>query len=661
MTTYNTGNAVPSANAKDRYDNSQTFDEVVNALTETTVNRVGRTIYTFAGMESAFNVAQFNRATEYTADKLARDTEFAEDQAERVVEFNEFLESSGYEIPVDYVAGLNITRPTQVIRFSGELYRAKDASLPFVTTTWATDSPKFFSMGDASLRQELADPDNALIAFLRGPFAQSRGTIAGMLSAQTLNVWEYDYLIPLGDKVVLGDPATWYWDYAINGALQEGKKVLLTEMFKIRRKIATKVTGAQLVGDGITSAGLVLDQLGSPGASFTGNVALELGDSSVAAATTTHLGVEGISINMGGRDIPGVAILGARDGSYATRVYITNFTKTAFRTNMAGDGVGVAAGKMCEGMVIEQIIAFPQNGVTTDIFLMDGIFESEASGCKAFGYTLAENNAVGFSVGKYSETRGLKLSSCSAANMVKFGNPANVNKAVVYGEWSKDNWDYNFNWENVEGGGVEFHGGTASGQLLPLNCRSVDPRPYFSANAEVLNPLYKFRKAASCYAEGVNYYSTVKATFEFTNEGGLNNYGILQGGVNPESLISAGVVVFAVGSSNSNFVAGHSSAVSIRKEFVLTIDQQFYRVLANGASEQSDQFWSTFNLGPPGKIRWRNNALETVASLDDTGLTTGKTALTVKLIKNGVTAFDRIELGALDSAGVGYRTLRIPN
>ena len=30
MTTYNTGNPLPSADAKDRYDNSQTFDELIN-------------------------------------------------------------------------------------------------------------------------------------------------------------------------------------------------------------------------------------------------------------------------------------------------------------------------------------------------------------------------------------------------------------------------------------------------------------------------------------------------------------------------------------------------------------------------------------------------------------------------------------------------------
>lgn len=651
MTIYATMNPVGSTNPKDLKDNAQNLDWLILGPALSYPDRLGVNRLSWAGIESSFAAAQAQRASDFNSAQAQRAADYAASEASR-----------GYENPVPYAAGIALTRVTQLVQYNSELYKAKAGTLPWTTTgVWATDSAKLVSVGDAALRQEMANPTNRLLAFIRGPFAQSQNTVAGMLSAQALNVWEFQSYITIDDKVDTANPATWYWDKAINAAMQQGKKVLLTQMFKIKRKITSKVTGAQLVADGIDSAGLVLDQLGSPGASFTGDSAVELGDSSVAAETTTHLGISSLTINVGGRDIPGVTMLGARDGSYAKRVYIKNFTKTAFKTNMAGNGAGVAAGKMCQGMVIEQVIALPQNGVTGDVFLLDGIFESEVNLCKAFGYTLAENNAIGFAVGRNTESRGVKLNTCAAANMVKFGNAANFNAAIQYCEWARDNWDYNTTLENVEGGGVLFHGGTASGQLLPLNCRSVDPRPYFSAVSEVLNPLYLFRKANACYAEGVNYYSTVKKTFEFTNEGGINNYGLLNGGVNPDTLVSSGVVVFAAGSSNSNFVAGHSSAVSIRKEFVLTIDQQFYRTLANGATEQTDQFYTTFNLGASGKYRWRNTALEVVASLDDTSLTTGKTALSLKLIKNGVTSFDRIELGPPDSAGTGYRTLRIPN
>ena len=464
---------------------------------------------------------------------------------------------------------------------------------------------------------DLADPIDGpeLLGFIRGPFGQSQQTVGGMLSAQTLNVWEGMVAIPEVDKTDIADPSTWYWDAAINLVMQQGKKVLVTEMFKIRNKLSSKVSGTQLVGGGIDAAGLVLDQLGSPGASFAGSCAVELGDSSVAAVNTRHLGISDLYINMGGRDIPAVAILGARDGSYAKRVYIQNFSATAFRTNMSGDGVGVAAGKMCEGMIIEQVIAFPQHGITTDVFLLDGIFESKLNGCKAFGYTLAENNAVGFAVGKNSEARAVKLDTCSAANMVKFGNAANHNLAITYGQWAKSCWDYNTTLENVEGSGVEFHGGTASGQMLPFDCVSVSPRPYFSANLDVLNPLYKFRACNACHALEVNHFSTVKATFQFTAENGFNNFGTFD--INAEPADVAGViVVFDPGCLTSNFVKGHASGVNLRKEMTLTPDQQFYQVLPNGAYIQTDASWTSINAGITDKVRVRNALLEAMFEFD---------------------------------------------
>jgi hypothetical protein len=137
----NTGNPVEpsgSDDPRDLIDNAAIYDKLINSEDLSWLGRLGKVLKTWAGMTAEFIAAQ----------------------AQRVVEFRAFLESSGYEIPVDYVAGLVITRPTQVIRFSGELYRAKDASLPFTTTTWVADAPKLFATGDNVLRQDLASMVN---------------------------------------------------------------------------------------------------------------------------------------------------------------------------------------------------------------------------------------------------------------------------------------------------------------------------------------------------------------------------------------------------------------------------------------------------------------------------------------------------------------------
>ena len=53
MTTFNTGNPVPSADARDRFDNSQSFDEAVNSQSDTFLTRLGEVRYTLKWMQNA--------------------------------------------------------------------------------------------------------------------------------------------------------------------------------------------------------------------------------------------------------------------------------------------------------------------------------------------------------------------------------------------------------------------------------------------------------------------------------------------------------------------------------------------------------------------------------------------------------------------------------
>ena len=160
-------NPIGSTSPQDLKNNARNLDYLLLGPNPSYLDRLGVPRKSWTGMEGEFNAdqarresefdsAQSERANEYASDKLARDTEFDADQAERVVEFNTFLESSSFETPVDYFAGIGITRTTQVVRFDGELYRAHDAEIPFTTTTWAADEAKFFAAGDSVIRQELA-------------------------------------------------------------------------------------------------------------------------------------------------------------------------------------------------------------------------------------------------------------------------------------------------------------------------------------------------------------------------------------------------------------------------------------------------------------------------------------------------------------------------
>lgn len=134
MITYNTGNPVPSGNAYDRFDNSQTFDEVVAGSNLTAQTRLGRTVKTLKGFE---------------------------------VDIANALATGVYVEIGDYAAGLVVSGYNQLFRYMGEFYRAEPTtSLPYTLTgVPATDLPLFVSVGDAALRTLLASSAGASNVF----------------------------------------------------------------------------------------------------------------------------------------------------------------------------------------------------------------------------------------------------------------------------------------------------------------------------------------------------------------------------------------------------------------------------------------------------------------------------------------------------------------
>ena len=145
MTTYNTGNPLGSAAAKDLLDNAQNLDFAVNSITQVLwADRFGKNRKTFWGMEQ-----------EFAAQLLSQEQRF-----------DLFIQNSGYQVIGDYADGpLTITEYNQLIRYDGELWKITAATdVPFTTTgvdarSWANDSTHFVSVGDAALRQEVFGND----------------------------------------------------------------------------------------------------------------------------------------------------------------------------------------------------------------------------------------------------------------------------------------------------------------------------------------------------------------------------------------------------------------------------------------------------------------------------------------------------------------------
>ena len=126
---YNTGNPVPSSDARDRADNSANLDIGMNGRTPAFFDRRGFRRETWFGMERRFNG---------------------------------IIEGLGWSSVGDYAAGIIITSHTQVVEHEGQPYALKStvpASIeaPYVTTgDWATEGVNFKLVGDSLLRQDVA-------------------------------------------------------------------------------------------------------------------------------------------------------------------------------------------------------------------------------------------------------------------------------------------------------------------------------------------------------------------------------------------------------------------------------------------------------------------------------------------------------------------------
>lgn len=126
MTTFNTGKPVGSSDPRDLYDNAENLDTLINSPDKMEhPDRLGMPRKTWHAIEE---------------------------------DFQNFLLESGYQDIGAYAAGLEITARNQIFVRSGEYYRAAASlNLPYTTTgDWVTEGSSFVSVGDATLRQDLA-------------------------------------------------------------------------------------------------------------------------------------------------------------------------------------------------------------------------------------------------------------------------------------------------------------------------------------------------------------------------------------------------------------------------------------------------------------------------------------------------------------------------
>lgn len=222
MTTYNTGNPIGSTDPKDLYDNAQNLDALVNSTTDLShADRLAVQRKTWHGMEVEFDAAQ----------------------AERAGEFAQFLADSAYQDLGVYGAGIEVTRYNQVFLKDGEFYRAAASlGLPYTTTgLWASESGSFVGVGDAVLRQDLAEPGgSALVGF------QQAGVGAVARSSQD----KLRETVSITDFGAVGDGVTSDQDSVADAIASGFESVLVNDNGKFLVTSLTNPRGVELDGHG---------------------------------------------------------------------------------------------------------------------------------------------------------------------------------------------------------------------------------------------------------------------------------------------------------------------------------------------------------------------------------------------------------------------------
>lgn len=151
--TYNTGNPLGSTDFRDFDDNVKSLDiRLTSRAVREAPDRLGVMRKTWHGIEQ----------------------DFEDGQSERHQRFNAFIASSGYQFLGDYAAGIEITEYNHIVRDSdGEFWRLSGkVGLPYTTSgSGLPEKDAFVPIGDAALRQELADPDSGASMVARGVVA----------------------------------------------------------------------------------------------------------------------------------------------------------------------------------------------------------------------------------------------------------------------------------------------------------------------------------------------------------------------------------------------------------------------------------------------------------------------------------------------------------
>lgn len=229
MATTPTNNPIPSEDPRDLKFNAGKIDEEVNGSADYYTDRFGVPRLTNTGRNNQFQGQMTQQADDWL-----------EQFNQQNSDFQQFLLNSGYQFLGDYENGpYTITARNQIIRYQNEFWRLNAATNPPYATTgvnstsWATDVTHLVSVGDATLRQELAsDVGGNLVAFKKPYPGCVRKGIGSMLSG-FVTPEDYgmvsDAVYNASTGLVTGTDNTLAFQTMLNEAHKYGLKIVMSK------------------------------------------------------------------------------------------------------------------------------------------------------------------------------------------------------------------------------------------------------------------------------------------------------------------------------------------------------------------------------------------------------------------------------------------------
>ncbi len=411
------------------------------------------------------------------------------------------------------------------------------------------------------------------------------------------------------DTAAFQTAATYFGSGGVLATANGGVLLVPKGLYKITGQTVFRQTGVRVIGEGQEATKIIV-------AANLGAAAVFKFDQTRTDYSMVGVGVENLRINMAGFTGHGVQMLKPYDGVSLRNLFVDNVAGGYNGYRIEPDP-GVPADAISQTLLLENCTAIHKDATATEpLFYISNLQEAVLTGCKAFGTYESKGKAACYPF-EFVDCRGVMLNGCSSAFASKHGVKITVSTRPSTGILIA-----NHSFETIDGA-VRADGVAGIGDVIDLS---------------VINP---------------------------RTEGGVANAsGAFDLNRVIRSSIDAGSLTVNIDASSiANIVLSEDSAQVTNAGTATTIlgaasqADTLYKIIAGGirVSSAGIKHIETFNTAVQ---LYSSGAISVQA---DYPFGASQVGALLAVNRAGTVALSRVEIGAADSGGTGFRMLRVAN